>query len=221
MKKLMIPVAGFVFGLALLAAPAAHAQGDIETLWAPSQPVIERVDAGDQHTAHQAVQQLFYNMLCATDSKKHYIIGQKQGQFLQKVVDVPPTQMKNYAPNTIYFWGQVKQGGLKGAQVGGLFKQTSPTQIDARLRIKQTGQYSTDVTVHYQMKLIYQKPSGGGGTWGKGGEPGSGGGIYQPGTGEPGTPTEPDNGTGGGPVLDPGLGNGAGGGDDTIPLPGE
>ena len=141
-------------------APAAHAQAEIETLWAPSQPVIERVDAGDHNTANAAVGEMFNNMLCATDSQNHYVIGQKQGQFLKKVVDVPPTQIKNQGQNTIYFWGQVQQGGLKGAQVGGIFKQVSPDQIDARLRIKQTGQKATDVTVHYQMKLIYQKPSG-------------------------------------------------------------
>jgi hypothetical protein len=218
MKKLMIPVAGLICGLSLLVAPAAHAQGEIETLWEPSQPAIERVDAGDRNTANAAVGELFYNMLCATDSQSHYVIGQKQGQYLKKVVDVPPTQMKNYAPNTIYWWGQVKQGGLKGAQVAGLFKQVSPNQIDARLRIKQTGQKPTDVTVHYQMKLIYQKPSGDK-KWEKGGGSGSGGGVYPP--GDPGAPTNPGNDGGAPPSLDPGAGNGSGGDGDIVPLPGQ
>src|SRR5262245_38021838 len=106
MKKLMIPVAGLICGLSLLAAPGAHAQGEIETLWAPSQPVIERVDDGSASDASAAVGGLFNNMLCATDSQSHYVIGQKQGQYLKKLVDVPPTQMKNAGPNTIYFYGQ-------------------------------------------------------------------------------------------------------------------
>jgi hypothetical protein len=158
MKKLMIhAVTGLVCGLTLLTAQAAHAQ-EIETLWEPNQPQIERVDAGDRHAASDAVNTLFDSMLCATDSQSHYIIGQRQGQYLKKLVDVPPTQMKNYAPNTIYWWGQVQQGGLKGAQVAGLFTQVSPQQIDARLRIKHVGHCPVDVTVQYQMKKIYQRP---------------------------------------------------------------
>ena len=79
--------------------------------------------------------ELFNGMFCATDSQNHYVMGQKQGQYLKKVVDIPGTQVKSHGANTIYLYGQVKQGQyLKGAQVAGLFKQTSPTQIDAKLR---------------------------------------------------------------------------------------
>jgi len=243
MKKLMIPVAGLVCGLSLLVAPAAHAQGDIETLWQPSQPAIERVDDGDAASASAAVGELFNGMLCGTDSKNHYFFGQKQGQYLKKIVDIPPTQVKNHAPNTIYLWGQVKQGYLKGAQVGGLFTQKSPTQIDAKLRIKKAAPYQTDVTVHYQMKLIYQKPHDDK-KWDKGGTPdkcdkcdkgGKGDkgdkkapgtdpqpptGDPQPPTGDPEPPTDGDNG-GTNPVEDPGTGAGNEEGGDFVPLPGE
>jgi hypothetical protein len=156
-KHIVQVVAGLVCGISLLAASPAHAQ-QIETLWEPTQPQIERLDAGDPSTASAAVNSLFNNMLCATDSQSHYVIGQRQGQYLKKLVDVPPTQMKNQGQNTIQWWGQVQQGGLKGAQVGGVFKQVSPDQIDARLRLKQVGQRQVDVTVHYQMKKIYPRP---------------------------------------------------------------
>ena len=161
MKKLMTyTVAGLVCGLALLAAPAAHAQ-EVVTLWEPTAPQIERVDAGHCHEAEAAVQTLFDKMLCATDSRNHYLIGQRQGQYLIPLVDVPPTQMKNQGQNTILWWGQVQQGTLQGAQVTGQFTQVAPQQIDAKLRIQQTGQQPVDVTAHCQMKLIYQKPGAG------------------------------------------------------------
>jgi hypothetical protein len=227
MKKLMIPaVAGLVCGLALLAAPAAHAQGEIETLWAPSQPVIERVDAGDRSTAAWAVTTLFDNMLCASTSQNHYVIGQRQGQYLVPIVLVPPTQMQSHGKNAIYFWGQALQGRLKGAQVAGLFTQIGPGQIDALLRLRQTAPYQTDVTVHFQMKLIYQKP--------KVEEKWDKGGTTPPQTGDPKqtsgnptqTPGDPKQ-TPGSPTQTPGSpGTGSGNpsagpaaSDDIVPLP--
>jgi hypothetical protein len=238
MKKQMIQtVAGLVCGLALLAAPAAHAE-EIQTLWAPTQPQIETVTTGSSSDAASAVNTLFNNMLCATNDQNHYIIGQKQGQYLQKVVDVPPTQVQNKGQNTIYLYGQVQQGGLKGSQMAALFTQTASDQIDARLRLKTPADpHQVDVTVHFQMKLIWKKgdptkPDTSKGFGKKGDSPkqdSSGtppvGGSTPPG----GNGTGADNGTGGGTGTGGGNGTGTGGGNggsqpaasdnSSVPLP--
>jgi hypothetical protein len=186
-------VASLACGLAVLSMGAANAQGDparqIQTLWQGQNAQVLKVYQGQWTDVQQQHLPHYQKMVCATDNKSHYLIGQVKNQYLEPWLDVDPSQMQ-YLQNhkAVYFKSQAQQGPFKGAVVQGVFQQTGPKQITAQFRVTQMqhGQQPYDYIIGTQMQMIWQQQT-------------------------PNTPEDTchhNTGTGTGPVIDPGIGNG-------------
>jgi hypothetical protein len=133
-----------VLALSISTFPIAHAQGPATgqelVAWQAGQARNVQIKSGNQTAAWTAVN-LFSNAVCVAYKTGEWVIAKPLGRKqLKPLVIITSQNIKwNQADHTLWMWGQIDSGLLKGAKVSGTFRELGNGAVIMQMQVVTTG----------------------------------------------------------------------------------